>query len=71
MSGIGEVASISVNGVAASHTWGAIFEVHSMPGSGPYDLHVTMADGSSVCLSPLLHSLCQRFVQHVVAYIYL
>lgn len=48
MGGIGEVASISVNGVSATHTWGAIFEVHSMPGTGPYDLHVTLADGSSV-----------------------
>lgn len=47
VAGVGQVASISVNGVRAEHTWGSIFEINRMP-SGPYTLHVSLADGSSV-----------------------
>lgn len=47
--GNGEVASLTINGVQATKSWGAMFEVSRMPAS-PYTIHATLADGSLVRL---------------------
>ena len=58
MRGIGEVAAVSVQG-AGQHTWikavnkwGAQWEVNSMPGPGPYNLYIVLADNTRVRFPP-------------------
>ena len=53
--GVGEVSAVSVQGagqstwISAVNKWGAQWEVNNMPGSGPYNLYIVLADNTRVC----------------------
>ena len=54
VSGFGEVATVQIQTEgtggwnSAKSRWGAVWEIDSLPGAGPYGLHVTLADGTEV-----------------------
>ena len=54
MKGIGNVAAVSVQGagqsnwISAVNKWGAQWEVNTMPGNGPYNLYIVLADHTRV-----------------------
>lgn len=55
VAGIGEVSTLEVqtagsgSWTAAVNRYGAVWELDSIPGSGPYNIQATLNDGSSVC----------------------
>ena len=54
MKGIGNVAAVSVQGagettwIPAVNAWGAQWQVNNMPGNGPYNLNIVLADNTRV-----------------------
>ena len=50
------MAAVSVQGagqtnwISAVNTWGAQWEVNNMPGNGPYNLYIVLADNTRVRL---------------------
>ncbi len=53
--GVGLVSAVSVQGagqstwISAVNKWGGQWEVNNMPGSGPYNLYIVLADNTRVC----------------------
>ena len=54
VAGVGEVAGVQVesNGMdnwkVAVNRWGAVWELYNIPGPGPYNLNVVLADGQGM-----------------------
>ena len=66
MKGVGEVSAVSVQGagqstwITAVNKWGAQWEVNNMPGSGPYNLYIVLADNSRVRMIALRQHALNR-----------